>query len=203
MANTDTPFGMKPIRYLNGSPWNGACRMYCILSTESSNAYAIGDPVVVTGDSDSSGISTVILATAGSGITGIIVGYGGSVYGGPGAVPGSLETTVIPATKGHNWYVMVADDPNIIFEVQEADGGTALTAAAVGLNANLVAGTNNGYVSGWELDNSTEATTATLDVKLLGLSQRKTTTPNAFGDWAKWEVLINNHTYRGGVAGVA
>ena len=46
----------------------------------------------------------------------------------------------------------------------------------------------------------TEASTVTLDVKLLGLSQRNPN--NAFGAYAVWNVLINNHKYRGGSTGV-
>ena len=91
----------------------------------------------------------------------------------------------------------------VVFEVQEIGTGTALAAADVGLNANLVAGANSGYLSGWLLTNTTEAVTATLDVKLLGLSQRKTTTPNAFGPYAKWEVVINNHYFKAGTLGIS
>ena len=80
-----------------------------------------------------------------------------------------------------------------------ADETGRRVASEAGLNANLVAGTNSGYVSGWLLTNSTEATTATLDVKLLGLSQR--VPDNAFGAYAKWNVLLNNHVYRAGADG--
>ena len=201
MANADRPTGLMPLEYLNGSPWNGACRMYCIPNTDDTNAYAIGDPVVLAGGADANGVATVTLATAGTAslVLGAIVGFGSSKYGGSG-MPGDTESTVIPATKSKDYYVLVADDPNIVFEIQEVSGGTALTAAEVGLNANFAAaGTNNGYTSTWELDNSGEATGATLQLKLLGLVQRA---DNAFGEHAKWRVLINHHQYRAGVAGV-
>ena len=200
MANADRPVGLVPLEYLNGSPYNGACRMYCIPDTDDTNAYAIGDPVVLAGGADSNGVPTVTLATAGTGnlVLGAIVGFGASKYGSVG-MPGDTESAVIPATKTKAYYVLVSDDPNIVYEIQEVSGGTALTAAEVGLNGNLVSGTNNGYVSGWELDNSGEATGATIQLKLLGLSQKS---DNAFGEHAKWRVLINHHQYRAGVAGV-
>ncbi len=198
MPNVNTPFGLKPIGYQNGAPWSGKVRRYSILQANAS-AFAIGDPVTLGGSADAAGVANVVLATPGSGMIGAIVGMGGVTYGGPSIDPNNLNTTVIPATKARNYYVLVADDPNTIFQVQETGTGTALTAAEVGLNANLVAGTNNGYVSGWLLTNTTEATTATLDVKLLGLSQYP---GNEFGAFAKWNVLINNHLYRGGIAGV-
>lgn len=197
MPNIDSAFGLKPVEYLGGSPWSGAYRTYCIPQADA-NAYAIGDPVVLAGGADARGVPTVVLATPGSAITGVIVGAGGIRYGGHGGDPTNLNTTVIPATKTKDYYVAVVDDPNVLFEVQEVSGGTALTAAEVGLNANLVAGTNNGYVSGWELNNATEATTATLDVQIMGLVQRH---GNEIGEHAKWLVRINNHTYRGGTTG--
>lgn len=198
MANANTPFGLRPKRYLSGAPWNGQASLYHIPSSDS-NAYAIGDPVVHAGTSDAAGVPACVLATPGSGITGVIVSAGGTVAGGMLADPTNLNTTVIPATKTKGYYVLVCDDPNVIFEVQEIGTGTALAAANVGLNANLVAGTNNGYMSGWLLTNTTEATTSSLDVKLLGLAQRR---DNEFGAYAKWDVLINNHTYRAGITGV-
>lgn len=199
MANSNTPFGLAPVEYLSGAPWNGQVRRYYIPSSDG-NAFAIGDPVVIAGGADAKGIASVTLATPGSAILGPIVGMGGLQYGGPSVDPTNLNTTVIPATKTKDYYVLVADDPNIIFEVQEIGTGTALTAAEVGLNANLVAATNSGYLSGWVVTNTTEAGTATLDVKLLGLSQRNPN--NAFGAYAKWNVLINNHVYRPGSTGL-
>lgn len=197
MANANTPFGLAPVEYLGGAQWNGKARRYYIPSNDT-NAYAIGDPVVLAGSADSNGVASVVLATPGSALLGPIVGMGGMQYGGPSVDPTNLNTTVIPATKTKAYYVLVADDPNIIFEVQEIGTGTQLTAAEVGLNANLVAGTNSGYLSGWLLTNTTEATTSTLDVKLLGLKQ---VAGNAFGAYAKWLVLINNHVYRAGADG--
>lgn len=189
MANANTPFGLAPVAFLSGSPWNGQARRYYIPSTDG-NAFAIGDPVSFAGGADAKGVASVTLSTPGSGILGVIVGAGGTAYGGMSGDPANLNTTVIPATKTKDYYVMVCDSPDVIYEVQEIGTGTAMTAAAVGLNANLVAAANSGYVSGWKLTDSTEATTSTLDVKLLGLAQRP---GNAFGAYAKWLVTINNH----------
>lgn len=196
MANANKPMGLAPVQYLNGSPWNGQARMYYIPSTDG-NAFALGDPVASAGGADANGVPSVTLGAAGAALRGVIVGMGTSE--GLMADPSNLDSTVIPATKAKNYYVMVADDPNIIFEVQEIGTGTALTAAEVGLNANLVAGTNNGYQSGWLLTNTTEDVTSTLNCKLLGLVRRP---DNAFGAYAKWLVTINNHEFKSGTTGV-
>lgn len=198
MANSNTPFGLHPLEYLSGAAYNDQARMYAIPSTDL-NAYAIGDPVTLAGSADANGVATVVLMTPGSSFVGVVVGFGAKVYGGAGVDPSAPETIIIPATKARAYYVMVSDDPNIIYEAQEIGTGTTFLATEVGLNANLVAGTNNGYVSGWTINNATEATTSSLDVKLLGLVQRP---GNGFGQYAKWRVLPNAHLYRGGVTGV-
>lgn len=199
MPNANAPFGLSPVEYLNGAKWNGQVRRYYIPSSDT-NAYAIGDPVTLAGSGDARGIASVVIATPGSAMLGAIVGMGGLQYGGMSGDPTNLNTTVIPATKTKDYYVLVADDPNIIFEAQEIGTGTTLTAAAIGLNVNMVAAANSGYLSGWVLNNATEATTVTLDCKLLGLSQRNPN--NGFGAYAVWNVLINNHCYRAGAVGL-
>ena len=200
MANADRPSGLSPVGYLNATAWSGGGRVYCIPDSDDTLLYAVGDPVVLAGGADANGIPTITLATAGTGnsvLGAIVSGAGalndGGIYGVPAESP-----VVIPATKTRNYYVLVADDPNTIFEIQEVSGGTALTASEVGLNANLVSGTNNGFISGWEVNNSGETTTATLQLKLLQLARRS---DNAFGEHAKWLVLINNHCYRIGQVG--
>lgn len=209
MANVNRPSGLAPVRYLNGTPWNGQARLYYIPSTDS-NAYAIGDPVAtLTGAGSPLGISAVTLATAGSSnvLRGVIISGGGDVAqtvdpGGPLVDPANLSTIIIPATKTKNYYVAVVDDPWVVFECQEWGGAsyTALTAADVGKGINLKSGTNNGFISGWTLDTTAASSTAsTRQVRLLGLTVKK---DNAFGQYAKWEVLINQHEFKAATAGV-
>ena len=206
MANANVPSGLSPVAYLNGSAWNGQARTYYIPSTDG-NAYAIGDPVAtVTGAADAMGISAVVLATAGTAnaLRGVIVGTMGSIYGGPGIDPASPQTTVIPASKLHGYYVKVVDDPNVIFEIQATAAVlTAVTSVAtVGKNAVLKSGVNNGYVSGWTMDDGTTtapATTIGFQLKILGLVQRPDNVPGAY---AKYHVLINNHEFKATVIGV-
>lgn len=201
MANEDRASGLSPVMYLNGAPWTGGGRVYCIPDTDDTNIYAIGDPVVLAGGADTNGVATITLATAGSAnsvLGPIVAGAGALSYGSSYGVPAD-SPIVIPATKTRNYYVLVCDDPNVIFEAQEEDLGTAFAATEVGLNANLSSGTNNGYVSGWEIDTASPGTGGTLQLKLLGLSQK--VNGNAFGDWAKWLVLINLHCYRIGQVG--
>lgn len=204
MANQNRPSGLSPVGYLNGAMWNGGGRVYCIPDTDDTNAFAIGDPVMLAGSCDANGIPTITLATAGTGnmvLGAIVSGAGSTVYGADYGIPQDAPI-VIPATKTRNYYVLVADDPNTIFAIQEDSDGGAIAATDIALNYNLVAGTNNGYISGWMLDSSGAATTATLQMKILGLQQLGPGV-NSIGTYAKWLTIINNHAYRIGQAGTA
>jgi len=200
MANANKPMGLSPHSYLNGSKWNGQATMYYIASTDP-NAFAIGDPVTLSGSGDSNGVAGITLATAGTAnvILGALVSTGGQTYGGAPVTPSNLDTTIIPATKTQAYYVLVADDAQLIFEAQEDSVGANLAATDIGTNVNLVAGANNGYVSGWMIDSTPTATTATLQCQLLRKVQRA---DNAIGQYCKWLVRINNHQFKAGVAGV-
>ena len=204
MANANAPQGLVPIKYLNGSDYNGQMRIYFIPSTDA-NAYAIGDPVgTLTGAADTNGISAVTIGVAGSSavMRGVIRTAGGTVAEAGYYDPTNLNTVVIPASKTKGYYVGVVDDPNVIFEGQEfsSTGSTNFTAADIGKGCNLKAGTNNGYISQWVLDDTAaSSTSSTRQVRLLGLSRRKN---NAFGNYAKFEVLFNQHELKAATAGV-
>lgn len=199
MANANRPNGLSPVKHLITGDFNGQANIYQIAAADT-NGYAIGDPVASSGSGDANGVPGITVAVAGTGnaIRGVIVGLGtseGGIFN-----PNNLDSLVRPAAaQATDWYAMVVDDPNVIFEVQEIGTGTAFTAASIGLNANLASGSNNGFYSGWLLSNSGAATTNTLQVRLLGLSRRQ---DNAFGYYAKWLVKINNHELSAGTAGV-
>lgn len=202
MANANRPNGLSPVKHLNGSPYNGQANVYQIAAADT-HGFAIGDPVISSGSGDANGVPGITLAAATGPIRGVIVGLGTSESG--IFNPNNLNSTVRPAAaQSTDWYALVVDSPDVIFEVQEhyAAGNTTLTANEIGLNQVLYLGTNNGYASGWMLANATDATpatTSTLQVRLLGLARRS---DNAFGAYAKWLVMINSHELHAGTAGV-
>lgn len=200
MANANRPSGLSPKRYLNGAPWNGAANLYSIAAAYTTALY-IGDPVISSGTADSLGVPGITLAAATGPVRGVIVGIG--KYKGLQANPANLDITYRPgAAQSEVWYALVVDDPNVIFEIQENSNGTALAATEVGLNQVMVLAAGNGFVSGWMLASATDATpntTSTLQLRLLGLAQKP---DNAFGAYAKWDVLINAHELRIGSAGL-
>lgn len=195
MANANRLSGLAPVRYMSSAPWSGGGNIYSIDSAYATALYP-GDPVASSGASDSYGIQGVVLGVAGAAIRGVILAIGINPQGGPYINPNNLTLVSAPAVKTQNYYALVVDDPSVIFEIQEV--GTALVAADCGLNANFSFGAA-GTLSGVGILNSTKAGTATLNMKLLGLSQRA---DNIFGTNAKWNVLINNHELSTGTAGV-
>ena len=198
MPNANRPSGLSPVNHITGAPYNGQARLYAILAADT-NGYAIGDPVAsVAGGADASGIPAVTIGVAGAAIRGVIVGLS-DTKGGYAKIdnPNSMVRPAAAQTK--DWYALVVDDPSVVFEIQEVGTGIALAAADVGLNANFVAAANNGFVSGFMLDNATELGTATLNLKIMGLAQR---IDNERGAYAKWLVKINNHELNAGTAGV-
>jgi hypothetical protein len=165
MANIDSAFGLKPIRYAGGAAYTGACRTYYVPASDGT-ALFLYDPVIIAGSGDAAGVPTVTRATAaGAGrITGVVVGF----------VPDASVVANgyrLASTAG---YVLVADDPNLLFEIQEDSVGGALAVTDIGLNADLIAGTGSAYtkLSGFMLDTSTKATTATLQLRIKGIVQR-------------------------------
>jgi len=200
MANTSKPAGLTPVRYLNGADWTGVGNIYFISSADGSAFYP-GDLVKLSGTGDTTrGIPGISKSAAGDVSVGVLVAVGVNPDGGPYIDPNNLTLTNAPATKTQNYYALVVDDPNVIFEIEEISTGTALDATAIGLNANISVATpgTGGRYSASVVDNGTEATTATLNLKLLGLARKS---DNAFGYAAKWLVLVNSHSYRVGTTG--
>lgn len=187
MPNSNAAQGLRPVRYRNGAPWTGAARTYHV-PVGNATALFIGDPVVITGTGDPAGHPDAGIATAaGAGrITGVIVGFR------PTAPFSPLKH--LPA--GTEGYIIVADDPALLFEAQEDSVGGALAVTNIGQNIDLIAGAGNTGTgtSGWQLDSSTAATTATLQCRLVELQH---TADNEIGANAKWLVAINLPTETG------
>jgi hypothetical protein len=178
MANSDLAFGLKPVRMLDGSPFNGCVDMFYVPSSDGT-AYFVGDPVKPSGSADSAGVMAVALCAAGDPILGAVVGF---------ADVASMELGYRAASTAS--YVLVAHGQDILFEIQEDSDGGALAAVDVGLNAAIIvaAGSTFRKLSGVELDTSTKNTTATLALRIRGLPQRP---DNAIGANAKVLVSLN------------
>ena len=179
------------MRFRDGSPYNGASNRYFVPATDATELFA-GDPVILAGSADVNGVATVTRATAGATnkTTGVVVGFQPDEIFGPGFREASTDR-----------YVLVADSPDLLFEIQEDSVGGALAVTDVGSNANYVAGAGSTVSkhSGFELDSSTAAIGATLQCRIAGFVQRA---DNEVGANAKILVSFNLHTSADGTAGV-
>lgn len=197
MANTARPYGFRPLRYKNGSPWNGMATPYYIPSADG-NQYNIGDAVKTAAGGDVNGICEVVKITNGTdAMRGVIVGVLPipPLSTNQQAVTLSLETENIPATKSKDYYILVADDPNVIFAMRD-DGITPQTATTCNKNAAYTVTNPSGLTpnSASVLETSSVATTSTLPLKLMGLVLEPN---NAFGAYAQWQVIANLHELGG------
>jgi hypothetical protein len=202
MANVDSPFGLRPVGYRSGAPYNGAARPYYVKG-DYATALFIGDPVVKNGTSNTAAVEVPGGGTFGIGtlpevertavgdvdgntkrITGVIVGFS--------PLPSNLEAKHNPASTERVAYV--ADDPDLEFEIQ-ADG--AIPAASIGLNAVLIAthsGSTTSGLSGMELDTTSDVPAADASNQLLILRAVNRADNDTTIAHAKVIVAINAHT---------
>jgi hypothetical protein len=203
MANADTPFGLRAVGHPLGLS-KASVRAYHVPASYGTALFP-GDPVTISGTANTAEVSApgvgtmpigalpdVVKSTAGSGnrISGVIVSVA--------ADPDALGRRYIPASTGG--VVFVNDDPATEFEIQS---DAALAAADVGLNAALVytnAGDANTGQSGAELDASTKATTAGLQLRIKRIVPRVDNEAGA--SEVKAIVTINQHTSLIGSAGI-
>lgn len=152
------PFGLVPVRYKSGAPYNGACNVYSVASGETNNMF-VGDPVIISGTGDAAGVPGVNLAAAGDRITGVIVGFAPSPLSAAGSTT-ALNRGYRTASTAD--YLLVADDYNLLFAATEDGVGGFLATTSIGNNVDLVAGAGSIYTkqSGYMLDSSTAATTS-------------------------------------------
>lgn len=208
MANTNKPSGFTPVKYLGGADWDGRGNMYYIDSTNNTAFYP-GDMVKLAAGLDAqSGLPCIARAAASGLLLGCIIAIGKSYSatqsyrGGPYITANDLTLTSAPATKTENYFALVADSPQLIFEAQEVvvSAHAALTKVSTSLNINLYVGTpaTGVKVSGDGLDNNTASTTNTLPLRLMGLAQKYDQGAyNTYGTYAKWLCMINTHCYVG------
>jgi hypothetical protein len=188
LANTNAPFGMRPVRYVDGRPYNGAVEYY--FATGATGVIRPGDPVVEAGSANTTEIQgyapgtlptvTIALPGASDAITGVCVAV----------LPVTRDSLIYRETSTDR-IILVARGADLIFEVQADAGGTALAATDIGNFAVLAAGTTSTLRSDWTLDTATTpAGTATYQLKLMGFGKGP---KNEIGAYAVVEVLINNH----------
>lgn len=199
MANADAPFGLRPVGSLGSGHYTGAIRQYSVPAGDA-NAIYVGDLVKIAGTSqfiNGQTFSDIAIAASGDVFDGVVVGF----------LADTRDSLVYRAASTQR-VALVNTDPNAVFEVAQGSGGTPITANDVGLNVNIsvVAGSTYTGQSASVIDNTTEANTNTLDLKIVGMVNRADNDPgSAVGTGAAsshFLVRINRHRFVNQLAGV-
>jgi len=195
MANKNAAFGCKPARMMGGAPYSGGQSRYRIASGATTPIF-MGDLVTQL-------TAGVIGRHAASGTVPIVGVFNGVSYTDPTTqetvfknhYPGSIAASDIIAS--------VIDDPNVVFEIQADD--TFPVADLFG-NFDIVDATDVGDEksgrSNTELDVTTGATTATLPLKAIDISQDVENSDVASAN-TNVMVVIQNHVMGAKAAGLA
>ena len=194
--------GFRPVKHLNGSPYNGQVNRYMI-SASDAQATNVGDLVQLSGDDalvDSIGFGVYpAVERIGSGtavpIIGAIVGFEPHYS--------NLNAGNFRAASTRR-VVLVADAADLIFAAPQDGVGGVVAAASVGLNVAINLGTASTaipYASGMSVDSSTVATTATLPLQIVGVTAAPDNDVTSTSRPAELLVRVNTSAY--GAAGIA
>jgi hypothetical protein len=204
MANSTTPFGLRPVMYLNGRPYDGAKRPYYAANNYATSLF-IGDPVDLAGGCCTTTqrdrlVGTLPMITkAAAGATNSIVG---SIVG---FEPVSDNTPLVYGAANTHRIVWVADDPQIVFAIKD-DGYQALGVTYGTKNSMLnisTAGNTGTGVSGVMMDAGTVTTpSATANGQLTMMGIEAVAENDVTAAYCNWLVRINLHRYRHASASV-
>jgi hypothetical protein len=189
MANASRIFGFRPVKHLNGSPYNGQANIYAV---KSSTKLVPGDLVKLTGGASQNGVAEVDAATNDAAVLGAVVGIIPAkmdpVTGKMSAGSVSLDTPLSVTGGATAAYVLVSDSPDVVYETQKAtftatdvgtSGGFDFTGSAGG---DATTGQSAMYLSD----------TATGVVQVLGMVLRP---DNETGAYSKVLCRINNNNF--------
>jgi len=194
-------YGLKPVKHAKGgivrtnnfSGVNG----YRIAATAPS-AFFEGDLVTFSGGN--------IVTDMGAASPGAVVGvFWGAEYVDNASGEVKFVRSIPASTVAKDKYkVYVYDDPDIIFQIEADQAATAIAAADVGKNVQIVASPTGSAIthkSGLVADSSTKATTNTFPLTILGSAELDDSFTSA-GTSMDILVKINTHQFGLGATGV-
>ena len=201
MANTSRIFGLRPIRHLSGSPWNGQISMYYHSTAQTAQ---IWKGTLVTTDSglasptcgpDPLGVYQSIMGARDqeAAIIGVAWTFGNTPQ--LAADVTNLERKLCPSSTG--MYIGVIDDPTVIYEIEGNNASWVSTNLGDNCDtSNNAAGSTVTGNSSCVADHSA-LTAATAQLRVLRLVNRA---DNAIGAYCKLEVMISERLMAGDVS---
>jgi len=194
MANQDAAFGLRRSRSGNGSDLIAMQNKYRVAANYGTSIFQ-GDMVAqVTGGG--------VEVHADGGSVPIVGVFNGCRYTDPTTGKETFSNYYPASTNAADMEAFVIDDPNVIVEIQ---GNAAFPVADLLGNFDIVyttAGSTVTGISGAELDVATGATTATLPIKAIDISQDPENS-DVGSDATNVYVVIQNHIFGQKSAGLA
>lgn len=184
MATTASPYGLKAVNHIGGTPYAGSTRLLPIASGYATNIYN-GSVVLIDGTAGTVQIVTDLGNNADAFPAGVIGVFVGCTYTDPNLGTVVFSQNWPTGTVASDAQAYIVDDPDVVFMAQ-ADG--AVTQADLGQNTNFAAvqstttgdtttGNSSSAVS------STTATTATIAFRIVDFVDSPTSTVgDAFTD---------------------
>ena len=179
----DGPYGLKPVKMLDNSPYNGATRQYRIASAYGTNIFC-GDVVkLVTG-------GTVERDTADAAMTPIGV-FMGCSFTDPNSEQKTFKQYWPASTAASDAFAYVVDDPNVLFKVAVVSSGTTMSSLAItdiGANLQMVDNTGSTTTGNSKIAvDDTSATTNTFPLRVVDVVTETKTSSTAFPEvLVKW-----------------
>lgn len=195
MSNSTAPFGLRPVRRLNGG---NIGLQRCFIHADYATALYVGDPVIfdtTLANKDTTAKCPTIIASAGTTTTltrGVIVSF----------EPLATDLSKVYNPASTERYAMVAmANEDVIYHIRDNGDGTP-SKVFPGQNAEMAnaGGSTVSGLSGFALDATTPTTTQAFPLQILGLADLP---DNELADYAIWEVMLNtNENATGRVLGV-
>lgn len=194
--------GFRPVKHMNGSPYNGQFNRYMISSSDAQvtnvgDLVILSDNAAITDTAAGFGVYPAVERAASgtsSAIVGAVVGFEPDYS--------NLNSGMYRAASTYR-IVYVADSPDLIFEVGQDGTGGVVAAASVGLNVEFVVGSGASsapYASTQKVDSSQVAATNTLPLQIMGVTASPDNDVTSTSRPAALLVRINTHQY--GAAGL-
>lgn len=182
MANRNAVFGARLVGHMYGTLFNARVRPYVVLATDDTALY-VGDFVKLTGTggTSTSTLPRITQAAEGNVLLGVVVGFS----------PDPAYLNQVYRTASTERICYVCDDPFAVFEIQT--NGTSRE-SDFGANADFIRGTPSNIFG----TSGTQLNQVTLDpdegqLRILRLFSR---VDNEIGEYAKIEVMINEHIFK-------
>ena len=190
MANVSRINGFRPVKHVNGSPFNGQGNIYVVATGQT---LAVGDVAYTTGTGGATTGVPEVTGTASALMAGPVIAIiNAKLDPVTGKMTSGSISLDIPQTASAGQYVVIADSPDLVCEVEKA----SFAITDIGLNLD-VTGTAGGTASTGTSQQFLGTTSTNGSWRVLGMVQRVDV--DTVGAYSKLLVTPNAHYLKASV----